>query len=186
MYQFASPLMQRMLPLFQRLANPRALQSPGMMSGVRTPDMLQDLEPPSALAPYSGAPQPAPRPTDYVNGVLRGTEGPPPAPMAPPAPSMEMAGPPPMPAPVPEQQTGSDSNPFPQPFGQPPQGLEMSGSRGQGNPFPTPMGSPAPAKPAAAPATTDTLDDANLMRGAMMNQFFKNSFPSFYNPNVGR
>jgi hypothetical protein len=145
MYQFASPLMQRMLPFFQRLQGmaPHAsrLQSPGSMV-MRTPDMMQDV--PVNEGPV--VPQPAPRPTDYVNGALRGAERPPEGPPLPPLNpyaglAMELPPPPP-------QRGIPQGNPFPTPYGMP-----------QGNPFPTPIG----------PRRHDILsNDLSLDQGRML------------------
>jgi hypothetical protein len=149
MYQFASPLMQRMLPFFQRLSqNGTRLQAPGVMSGMRTPEMLD----PGVFAGQPAAPQ---APTHDAQGIpQRGIMPPPPAPPAPPpaAPPMNPyagldMGMPQMPAPPPQL----GPNPFPQPMGAMP----------QGNPFPQPMGAP--------PRRWDILtDDMSLDRGRML------------------
>jgi hypothetical protein len=159
MYQFASPLMQRMLPFFQRLSqNGTRLQAPGVMSGMRTPDMLDaPLDdrwtgdaPQQTPGPWTrdrpAVPQPGPRPTDYVNGALRGAERPPEGPPLPPLNpyaglAMELPPPPP-------QRGIPQGNPFPTPYGMP-----------QGNPFPTPIG----------PRRHDILsNDLSLDQGRML------------------
>jgi hypothetical protein len=87
-------------------------------------------------------------------------------------------------------ETSSVNRPAPQPQGNPfPTPMN-------GNPFPTPIGTPEKAIPGMNPHVGNMADPAQLegalkarqvmdpATGAMMNDFYAKSFPSFFNPQV--